>query len=513
VPIVSWPSATVAHPAETAVVLAGFAATEALTAIVARAPTVAVKIRRRRLGMSSLPFDEKGSISTSSVSADVGAEQGTIFLPILPPLFLRPRLRGDLLGVLGVAAVLRLAFFLAAARSPERFWSKDDREYIGIANHLHDSYVSQSGQWFDVGLRRPPVYPLFLRGIFDVFGPHYAAVVAVQLVFSVAVVGLVYSLAQLLLSRRLALFAALVLAIDPASIVFANQMMTETLFAFFLTLALALIVVAMRRRDAVVAAAAGLAIGLAALTRPVAAYLPLVLGPAIVLVGRRQKRVSLSMTVAVVLGFTLPVGGWIVRNANATGVATISTIEGYNMWHYRAVGALEETGEKPWDARAIAEAKLAPHVRRGDNAAQISREQFKVGLEILADHPFQAAKSWAKGEVRLLFGPARMETAILLTGQPVARTSGLRALVIVNALLTVLTLVGAAGCVIGLLARRITVPELWILVAVAVYLVVISGGPEAYSRFRVPAAPLFAVLAAAALGWKRQRSDQAVRAA
>jgi hypothetical protein len=69
-------------------------------------------------------------------------------------------------------------------------------------------------------------------------------------------VALAYWLACLLLPRRFALLAALLLAIEPASIVFANQMMTETLFAFLLTLALALAVVAMRREKTILAAVA-----------------------------------------------------------------------------------------------------------------------------------------------------------------------------------------------------------------------------------------------------------------
>ena len=417
----------------------------------------------------------------------------------------------DLLVVLGLAALLRFAVLFAAVGSPERFWSPDDREYIPIANHLHASYLTGSGHFFDLGLRRPPLYPLFLRAVFDVFGRHYAPVVIIQLGLSVATVALAYWLACLLLPRRLALLAAFLLAADPASIVFANQMMTETLFAFLLTLALALAVVAMRREKTILAAVAGLLLGLAVLTRPVAFYLPLVLVPALVLAWRR--RTSLILAAALVVGFAIPAGGWLVRNLHTTGVATISTIEGYNVWHYRAVGALEETGEKPWDARAIAEAQLAPHVHAGDNAAQISRAQLRVGLDILADHPVEAAKSWARGEVRLLLGPARMETATLLTGQPLARPQWLHALLLADGLITVLSLLAATASLIGLLTRRIAIPELWILAVVAIYLVAVSGGPEAYSRFRVPVAPLFAVLAAAILTWRRTSSNQAMRAA
>ncbi len=53
---------------------------------------------------------------------------------------------------------------------------------------------------------------------------------------------------------------------------------------------------------------------------------------------------------------------------------------------------------------------------------------------------------------------------------------------------------------------RIRIPALWLLAATVAYLVVISGGPEAYSRFRVPVTPLLGVLAAAGLAaWRRNR--------
>ena len=167
-------------------------------------------------------------------------------------------MRLDILRVLGLAAALRLGVFLAAVSHPQRFWSLDDRDYIGLATHLHAGYLTRSGFWFDAGLRRPPVYPLVIRGVYAVFGRHYAPVIALQLLIGIATVGLVYWLARLFLTTRAALAAALLLAIDPASIVFTNQLLTETLFAFLLTLATTLIVLARRRSDPRLIAAPGL---------------------------------------------------------------------------------------------------------------------------------------------------------------------------------------------------------------------------------------------------------------
>lgn len=395
-----------------------------------------------------------------------------------------------------VAALLRLLVLVAAADSPQRYWAQDDREYLGIAHHLHASYLAGSGRWFDLGLRRTPVYPLFLRGVFEVFGNHYTAVVAVQLVLSSATVLVTYWLAAMILPQRYALAAAAALAVDPASIIFANQMLTETLFALLLTAALALTVLARQRGRVAVAVLAGLLIGIAVLTRPVAEYLPLVLAVTIV-AAPTSRRSALSVSVAILLGFVLSVGGWVARNERKTGVAIVSTIDGYNMLQYRAVGALVEDGEPRNLAQHDVLVRLAPHVHPGENAARVSRAELGIGLAILAGHPVGALKSWARGEARLLFGPSRQETAVLLTGNASVRGPALHALVVVEQVVTLVIVVAGALGVLGLLTGRIRTPELWLLAATAVYLVVVSGGPEAYSRFRVPVTPLLVVLGAA----------------
>jgi hypothetical protein len=122
-----------------------------------------------------------------------------------------------------------------------------------------------------------------------------------------------------------------------------------------------------------------------------------------------------------------------------------------------------------------------------------------VGLAIIADHPVGALKSWARGEAKLLLGPGKQETALLLTGNQSVRGPALHGLVLVAQLITIVIVLAGALGLLGLVTGRIRIPELWLLAAAAVYLVVVSGGPEAYSRFRVPVTPLLVVLGAAAL--------------
>ncbi|MGZ4333695.1 MAG: glycosyltransferase family 39 protein [Gaiellaceae bacterium] len=401
--------------------------------------------------------------------------------------------------MLGGAAALRLAPFLVAARFPSRLWEPDDRDYLPVAMHLRAAYGGASGALFDVGLRRPPGYPLFVRATFDIFGSHYAAVVGVQLVLSVATVALTYALASLVLPGPAPLLAAVSVAIDPASIVFANQMFTETLFTSLLVLAVLALVAASHRRSLGLGALSGVLLGAALLVRPVVEYLPLLLVVVIVAAAPGARLRAAMLAAVFLLGFAVPSGAWLVRNYARTGVPTISTIDGHNMLQYRAVGALVEDGEPRQLAQHDVLVRLASHVHPGENAAEVSRAEFSVGATILSEHPVGAFKSWLRGEARILFGPARSETVFLMTGRTAIDAAWLRILVAVEALVTVAIVgVGLVGAVL-LGARRSAAPQLWISAAVAGYLVVVSGGPEAYSRFRVPVMPFLAVLGAHAL--------------
>ena len=403
-----------------------------------------------------------------------------------------------LVGVLCAAAALRVAVLLAAASSPQRFWSPDDRDYLALADHLHAAYLSGSGALFDLGLKRPPGYPVFIRAIFEALGTHYVAVVAVQAVISVATVAVTYRLARMLLPRPYALVAAAALAIDPASIVFANQMLTESLFTLLLTGSIALIPRSSQARSPVLAGAAGVTLGLSVLVRPVAEYLPLVVVLVLLLIARAERRRTGAIALVFILGFALPSGAWLIRNYAKTGVPIISTIDGHNMLQYRAVGALTESGVPRQRAQHDVLVRLAPHVDPGDNAARVSRAELRVGAAILLEHPLGAFKDWVKGEARLLLGPARSETATLLTGRDTARRAWLRGLILVDQLITIAILLAAGAAIVMLVLRRSELTDLWLLAGSAAYLVVISGGHEAYSRFRVPVTPLLVVLGAAA---------------
>ena len=196
-------------------------------------------------------------------------------------------------------------------------------------------------------------------------------------------------------------------------------MLTESLFTLLLLVAIGLLVRSRQIDSTAPAGAAGVVLALAMLVRPVAEYLPVVIVVVLVLVARGTipPRRTAALALAFLVGFAVPGGAWLLRNYERTGVPIISTIDGHNMLQYRAVGALVESGQPRQVAQHDVLVRLAPHVRPGENAARVSRAELRVGLTILREHPVGALRDWAKGEARLLLGPARTETAVLLTGR------------------------------------------------------------------------------------------------
>lgn len=134
-----------------------------------------------------------------------------------------PRIR--FLVILLVALLPRVGFVLLyGANAPPTDWG-DDWHYDRIARQILLEHALSDG-WF------PPGYPLFLAGIYAVFGPDLAAVRLLQAVIGAATCGIVYLLGRRLYDERVGVVAALLLAFYPPHLYFTWRIMAETAFAF-----------------------------------------------------------------------------------------------------------------------------------------------------------------------------------------------------------------------------------------------------------------------------------------
>ncbi len=103
----------------------------------------------------------------------------------------------------------------------------------------------------------PPGYPLFLRGIYAIFGAHnYRAVFTVQALLSTLTVFMIYRVGRAVSGERAGLIAAAVAAVYPNFIIYNLTTLTETVSVLFVVALLGAIVSGIREGVKPIAAAA-----------------------------------------------------------------------------------------------------------------------------------------------------------------------------------------------------------------------------------------------------------------
>jgi hypothetical protein len=180
-------------------------------------------------------------------------------------------------------------------------------------SHYLPGYDLAFGSQFEPELRRPPGYAIFAAGTILALGEELRSLVFVQHVLGVLTALLTYVLGRLTFGRAAGLTAGLLVALNGALILSGQSIMTETLFTALLVGTLLALLLAGRSGHWGWAILAGLLLGAAALTRPVAQAL-VILVPLAFLVYSRRPWPVVRGTMLVGLGFALVLVPWMVRN-------------------------------------------------------------------------------------------------------------------------------------------------------------------------------------------------------
>jgi 4-amino-4-deoxy-L-arabinose transferase-like glycosyltransferase len=222
---------------------------------------------------------------------------------------------GLLVVVLGVAALMRARFLSAG---PPTFVTPDSDDY------LWPGYALASGLGFEPELRRTPLYSIFIALVLGA-GGNLATLAAVQHGLGVVTAGLAFGLGRVafgpIAGRLAGLPAGLMVALSGPLIIYEHYLMSEALFTLVLTLALLVLVVALRRPTRVWLLAAGGAVALACLTRPIGqAVAPIAVGMPFLLALPRW-RTGLIRAALVAVGLVLVLAPWTLRNLTVHGTS------------------------------------------------------------------------------------------------------------------------------------------------------------------------------------------------
>ncbi len=447
--------------------------------------------------------------------------------------------RGAHAAVLGVALLARLLFFGAshpwkAATEQDVILTGDARGYEQLACNLLVAHRFSYDAAGPPESLRTPAYPLFLSAIYAVFGPHPWIALLAQILLDVVTCSLVISLAEVTLGSGFARWAGWIYALDPFLWLHTNSLLSETLFLFLTTLgglflARGLLVRVPGRdsanTDRIASGAGGILLGLAALTRPVLLYLPLLLIPLVFAVSSARASRRLGFAVTFVIAFGLAVSPWIVRNLVVFGSPGLSTSGAYNLLVLDVapgVAAAEGTSVAVATTRLVSEADAAANrlpMPDRENAfrragayqatalAYLRRDREAVALHYVLGmiHSFTNlgtagfARSLGLGE------PTHFEMNDYqrlgdLTAAWSRRKTGVEKVIgaVVGCDLALVDLATALGMVLCVRRRRFRSAAFLLLFAAYFILVAGSGGQ---ARLRLPAVPFYLPFAGLGTAW------------
>ncbi|MEO5761677.1 MAG: glycosyltransferase family 39 protein [Vicinamibacteria bacterium] len=413
------------------------------------------------------------------------------------------------MAILLTALMMRAFCFLVAVGHPERFLTIDSHQYVALVGHLRSAYFDPSSPDFAMGLFRTPGYPAFLAFLLNAFDGSLQMVIGLQIAIAVFGVGLAVLLASRLLGPRVGAMAGLMLALDPASILYACFVQPDTLFTALTVAGVLIWVRSVEGASLWAAVISGFVLGLAALTRPIGIFLPLMLP--LTLMARSGATRRLGLAGCFLAGAFLPIGGWMAKNQVLTGSPVFTILGDSALLHYRAAGALaEDEGIPIEEARDRVWKRFWSNNRPGASAVELSVAQRRLAFVILSEHKGAAVRMMGRSAMRMAFGTGLTALSRLQGAKdPEAMDSPAKR--VLTGLQLLIALIASAAIARGsiLLIGQRRFFEVSLLLGTAAYFLVVSAGPEANTRFRLPATPFLAILASHGLS-RREVRDSAV---
>jgi 4-amino-4-deoxy-L-arabinose transferase-like glycosyltransferase len=376
----------------------------------------------------------------------------------------------------------------------------DQREYLALGrNLLH----GQGLKFFDprfgdeVWAFRTPGYPLLVAAC----GGSVRAVRVAQAFVDTSTVLAVYLLARRWLSAGVALVAAAIIAANPFLIYFTGLILTESLFTAMLAWGMLLVVGSQGNAETGIPGEGtgwcstltwllgGSLLAGAVLVRQSAVGLPVLLAVAGAVVNRQagtpyHRRWPLPVGATVVLLTLLVLFPWAWRNARVVGgwvwTSTNGGITLYDGFNPDATGASDQSfvGSMP-ELRRMSEVERSEYL--SDQAKQFVRQQPRRAARLALTH---AARMWSPVPLSQEYGGWKYRTVGLLYTVP----------------LYVAVLVALVrGAKVGAAEAGVPQAAQVFLLIPAIYFTAIHMLSVGSLRYRIPAEPPMAIVAASAL--------------
>lgn len=386
--------------------------------------------------------------------------------------------RAVLIATLAIALALRLA--AALAFPIEHKLTRDAALYVALARNVvnHGVFGPEPGVPFALV---PPGYPLYLAAVFALTGKSLIAARLGQALLAAVMVWQTYAIGRQLGGRCVAVASAVLIALYPPWIVWPVRFLTEPLYAVLLLAFVWCVVRSAKACTVKWAALAGVAFGLALLTREVLFAFPLAL-PAVLWWCRARWRAALAYVGVFAVSALVTISPWLIRNSRTFG--HVFYTERIEAARYRLTGR----GYLSPRYQHLAGGEARP--RKGRPPEFYERYGTPgewVSVRALVSDPVQYLRHTANRFVELWLHPNGLAS--------LPRSAAIRG-AYVAAHLVMLALAGMA-VVAGLRRRDAGAGILALFLAYNTLLIMFFGSPQ--PRYALPFLPLVFVLAASAL--------------
>lgn len=414
-----------------------------------------------------------------------------------------------------LALILRLTLPITSYllnQNTQRFYQPDTATYLSPAQEW-----LQTGQYANNNtpeLIRPPGYAFFLLP--GIIANHVALItIALQIFLSLLTLYFTIKItSQITPNPDTQKWVGYFAAIEPLGILYASQLLTETLFATLITAALYTLIKSQQSQKTILIAAilyAG-----ATYVRPIGYYLPIAMLIPLIYTHIPLKRIALFILIA--LG--LPIL-WQLRNIAVANYSSFSAISSINLYFYQGASIKAKQSGNSFSTQQRQQGYrdssnyFQTHPKQRDwTPSQRLNYMSQEGTKLLLQYPFIYARIHINGLIRTLFDPGAIDLLKMLNAYP--SRGGLLSQIVDHGLFKILKrlythypFVFLTNVALGLLlllfyilailalkqlASVHKLPLLFCLVT-CIYFVLLSGGPHSLSRFRHPIMPIIVIFA------------------
>ncbi len=300
----------------------------------------------------------------------------------------------------------------------------DTAEYYLLAKNMlagNGFSFSESPPYFPTRFRTP-AYPLFIAAILAV-AKNVFAVLIFQNILTILSAVILYLIARSLFGKgKLAFGLAVIFLLDPLILRHQNSLMSETVFVLLILLGFYYFWKYFEKNNIADVIFSGFFIGLAALTKPIAQFLPLVLAVILIFWGIKRKIFKKIIFLLMIFFaiFSLTVAPWLIRNKIVFGDTRVSSVDLYNLYYVNAATVLAFRDGKSWKSvqgELLAAAQKSPYSRNIDYyfATPVSPDLGAQAIEIFLKHPRALFRMYALGVARHLFDDGGQELGYALS--------------------------------------------------------------------------------------------------